>query len=439
MNIEGLEAIHSHEAEIHVLSGCLQEPEEVLGELIQDLLPEDFFNACHGKLFEVFVDMHEKGMPVDPTSIHVRLEDLKMLSAIGGTPMLGRIGAHTVTNWSVAQHVATVKQKSMLRGLQKVCKLTLLDAQERQYEPEAVFDDASASFNALTDSRPNVTRFFTTHDTLRLSLQRMENTRKVGKGLRGPSTGIPDLDRKIFGLEPKKMIIIGARTNVGKTYLAQSIQRHCNNSGNTCDMISLESPPEDLQDRELAMEGRVPLDSILSGSLTENQWNRIDVAIDTIKQWKRLIVPLTAPTIGKVRSEVRKLIRRNKSKVIIIDYLGLIRAKAENRREEISAISRGLQAICRECPETCFIILAQLNRDPEKENGRPALHHLKDSGQIEQDADIVLLLHRKARDDGEYSFEDAEIRVAKGRNVKKGIISMTVDQDTGEWKQKEDY
>jgi replicative DNA helicase len=296
-----------------------------------------------------------------------------------------------------------------------VCAKAIYDAHERQDEPKAVIDEAEASLYALSNSRNCTATTFLARDGVRVAVEEIEAAARRGTGLNGPATGFPTIDREMCGLEPHLCAVIAALANVGKTQLALSMMKNMSEKGEPSAFVSLESTASSLTKRWLSMVSGVPLTTIRQGMMSNAEWDRFAHASDLVAKWPVKIEEAFGANINDMRGILRRLAKEG-YKAVFVDYLSLIRGpEKENKTREIDAVSVGLAEMARRLP-IALVSLVQVNREVEKAEREPRLSDLKDSGQIGQDADVVIMMHRKLRDDGRYAWDDGKLKFVKGRD-----------------------
>lgn len=432
-SLEGLPAIYSIEAERSLLGAMLSEPETVI-DLAEEsgLRPEDFFSPAHQELYRAFLGMRNSSAGIDASTLIQYLNDRKLTEAIGGPALLGELAAGVVSVLTARDHIKTVKHKSILRSLQQACAKIVYSAQERQHEPEEVVDEAESlifsiaengTSQSVSPARKVVTK---TLDFV------IHMTKRQGKGLyTGMPTGLDDLDKLTTGFKPGEMIVIAARPGVGKTALALTMAKNFIKEkydieqdrfikpGYNVGIFSLEMTNEQLMLRMLASYASLSMQKIREGKLSESEIAALSDVAAEVAELPLYLDESSSLSISQLRAKTRRMKQQYNIDVIIIDYLQLLVSTSEkardNRQVEVSEISRGIKALANEL-KIPIIVLAQLNRKPEEGSGEPALHHLRESGSIEQDADVVMLLSRVENKEGEWeTIEHGRTRAIKCR------------------------
>lgn len=441
IQLEGLPAIHSLDSERSVLGAMLSDPEHLIDMAAEQLQAEDFFHPAHQVLFNILLEMHNSGKPIDPTTVFQYLDDRKLSDSVGGAPLLGELSAGVISLFTAPEHIKTVRNKSLLRRLQQACAQIVYSAQERQHEVEEVLDEAESRIFKITESGVSQS-FLSAQKLVPETIAIIERTIAMKGKYDGLATGIDELDQMTTGFKPGEMIVVAARPGVGKTALALTFAKNFLKQrydekldrfvkpGHPVGFFSLEMSAQQLMLRLLASYSNVSLQSMREGTLSQQDLDALSVLAEEVSGLPLYIDESSMLNIAQLRAKGRRLKQMHKVSVIIIDYLQLLSSTSEKAREsrqvEVAEISRGIKGLAREL-EIPIIVLAQLNRKPEEGNQEPALHHLRESGSIEQDADIVMLLSRKFEkeegDDPGAPFK-ATLHVAKQRNGPTGKVNL---------------
>lgn len=439
ISLEGITPIHSPEAEQAVLGAMLTGNEEIIDAAAEKLRSKDFFNPGHQILFEAMGEMRNASMPIEPSTVFQYLEDRKLADTIGGgAALLGELATSVISTLTAPTHIETVRSKSLLRQLQSSCAQIVYDAQERQHEVDSVLDEAEKAIFGIAEK--GTTQSYKEPKEVVLSAIDMIESRMKRKGLYdGIPSGFEELDKLTTGFKPGEMIVVAARPGVGKTAFALSMAKNFLKSrydaeqekfvypGYPVAMFSLEMTSEQMMLRLLASTANVSLQKIRDGKLTQTDMDGLMTVGEELANYPIFIDESSMLNITQLRAKVRRLKQQHDIQVVIIDYLQLLTSTSEkaknNRQVEVAEISRGIKALALEL-KIPIIVLAQLNRKPEEGNQEPALHHLRESGSIEQDADVVMMLSRSFTKDGEvdgiqskhgYAVK-ASVNVVKQRN-----------------------
>ncbi len=453
ISLEGIAPIHSPEAEQAVLGAMLSGNPDAIDLATEKLTKEDYFNPGHQILFDAMQEMRSKSITIDPSTVYQYLNDHKLADAIGGgAALLSELAGGVLSTLSAPQHIETVKNKSLLRQLQTSCARIVYDAQERQHEVEQVIDEAEKSiFNIAERGTSKSHRL--ARNVLESTLDIIEKRMRRKSLYDGIPSGFDELDALTTGFKAGEMIVIAARPGIGKTALALSMVKNfikerydeANDRfvkpGHPVAFFSLEMTSEQLMMRLLASCANVPLQTMRDGTLTKDQLTMIINVGAELSSAPLYIDESSMLNITQLRAKVRRLKQHHNISAVVIDYLQLLTSSSEkardNRQVEVAEISRGIKALALEL-KIPIIVLAQLNRKPdETSSGEPALHHLRESGSIEQDADVVMLLSRAMQKGGDVETVEnqhgraikATLNIAKQRNGATEKINLLFQQD----------
>ena len=417
---------HDIEAEQSVIGSMIMD-REAIGKVSEVLTKEDFYDKRYGLLFEAITGLHNNGKPVDMVTIRARLSELNAPDDMMGMEYMIDIVNNTYTSANVKVYADIVAEKAILRRLIKFCENTI----NHCYNPSESVGDILAetekkvfnmvSYHGAEDYIPIRKRVVDT-------LEHLSRISKMKGEVTGIATGFTDLDYKLSGLQPSDLILVAARPSVGKTAFVLNIARHiCFKLDLRVALFSLEMSGEQLINRLLAMESGVNAKTIRNASMNDSEWMNIIEEADTIARSNLIIDDTSNISIKELRSKCRKYHQEQKLSVVIIDYLQLMsgEGRPESRQLEIASISRSLKALAREL-HVPVIALSQLSRAVEKrEDKRPMLSDLRDSGAIEQDADVVMFLHREEYyDKTSDKVGETEVMIAKQRNGPIGMVKL---------------
>ena len=403
--------LYSAEAEKAVLGCMLAQPDEVIVEVIETLVKEDFFVPAHQEIFAALRDMDSARQSIDAISLHQWLTDRKLAEAIGSPGILAEIYTGFATHLNVGSYIKIVKEKSLLRCLQNACSTIVQDISEMPDSVASVLDRAESAIFHVTNMGMTQSTV-PARDEIDKAIRLIENFQNRKGHLQGLPTGFHRLDELTAGWKPGEMIVLAARPGQGKTALALTFARHAldqrydeatdawKKPGHAVGMFSLEMTNEQLMLRLLASYGSESLGRIRSGELDEHAMQKLRMVAGDMREWPLYLDDSSFLSINQLRGKARRMKDRHGIEMLVIDYLQLLRSESaqakDNRQNEVAEISRGIKALAKELGIP-IIILAQLNRRSEeagKGRTEPALHNLRESGAIEQDADVVLLLHR---------------------------------------------
>lgn len=419
--------------------------QSVLGSLMIDknaiikvadfLLPIDFYKPSHQKIYEAILKLFEKNEPIDLLSVSAQLKKNKTLEPIGGSGYLADLVNSVPTAANVHHYATIVRQKRILRDLITFSADVSEQAfKESEFEP--LIDQVEQRiFNLSQYSRPR--KFINVQEELKLAYERIEKLHQGGDALRGLASGFTDLDKYLSGLQKSDLIILGARPSYGKTSLALDIARQAAFlNQKPVGVFSLEMSKEQIVDRLIAAEGGVPLWRLRTGKLnSEMDFNMIQSGLDKLSQMPIFIDDSPSPNIFEIRSAARRLQIEHGLSLLVIDYLQLIqpRTNSDSMVQQITEVSRGLKALAREL-DIPVLALSQLSREVDKREVKlPKLSDLRESGSIEQDADVVLFIYRKDRDRLDLAQEEqnvTEVIIAKHRNGPLGTVKLRFNPDT---------
>lgn len=415
---------HSAEAEMAVLGGLMSEG-DAWSEVADVLKAEDFHHAGHRLIFEMMLVQAETDKPIDIITLGEALASRGQLDGAGGADYLGELGGNARGTANIRHYAEIIRDRAVLRKIIKVGNEIGNDARRTEGRSAAeVLDQAEQKVFDIADGRSDGGPF-RIRELLAEAADKIEELRKSGASLTGVPTGFDRLDELTKGWQPSNLIVIAARPGVGKTSLAMNLVEHAALHGDKpVAVFSLEMSRMELTLRLISSLAKVDQTKLQTGDLTETDVDRFNDAMTKLQGANLYIDDSTETTPMEIRSRLRRIEREHgKLGMVVVDYLQLmsIKKKTENRVVEMSEISRSMKFIARDfqCP---VIALSQLNRGLEhRTSKRPHMSDLRESGAIEQDADLILLIHRRGKEDAapdeESKFEgSAEIILAKHRN-----------------------
>ncbi len=427
------------EAEQIVLGSILIDKNAI--HKVADVLDyRDFYSPANEKVFDGILELHGKHQPVDISTVSNLLKEKGILKDIGGSGYLADL-TNMVTTSAHADHYAKiVKEKKILRDLIR----TAAEITENAFDPS---EDVESLLDAIEQKILNISQrslvknFIHIKDELKAAYERIEKLHAGGEGMRGVPTGFTKLDNLLSGLQKSDLIILGARPSLGKTSLALDIMRHAALEAKIpVGFFSLEMSREQVIDRIISAESKVPLWEIRTGKIRDDvEFQMIQSSLDKLSQAHIYIEDTPSMNILQMRSMARRLQVEHGLGLIVVDYLQLItpRTNSDNTVQQVTEISRGLKALAREL-QVPVLAVSQLSRDIDKRDyGAPKLSDLRDSGSIEQDADVVVFISRKDRSSANVLPEEqgiATIHVAKHRNGPIGSLELRFDQDFASFK-----
>ncbi|WHY77616.1 replicative DNA helicase [Neobacillus sp. WH10] len=415
------------EAEQAVLGAIFLEP-SALTLASEILIPEDFYRASHQKIFHVMLQLNDQGKAVDLVTVTEELAASKLIEDIGGVSYLSDLAGSVPTAANIEYYARIVEEKSLLRRLIRTATNIATDGYSREDEVEALLSEAEKSILEVAQ-RKNAGAFHDIKDVLVRTYDNIEEMHKRVGEITGLETGFVELDRMTAGFQRNDLIIVGARPSVGKTAFALNIaQNVAKKTGENIAIFSLEMGAEQLVMRLLCAEGNIDAQRLRTGSLTEEDWGKLTMAMGSLSSTGIYIDDTPGVRISDIRSKCRRLKQEHGLGMILIDYLQLILGSGrsgENRQQEVSEISRSLKQLAREL-KVPVIALSQLSRGVEqRQDKRPMMSDIRESGSIEQDADIVAFLYRDDYYDKESESKNIiEIIIAKQRNGPTGTVSL---------------
>lgn len=411
---------HSLEAEISVLGALLLDKNSIVN-VAEFLQPGHFYDSKHGTIFEVILELYEKREPIDLLTVSEGLKRKKKLKEMGGASYLAELVNSVPTSAHVEQYGKIVKETSIKRSLMEAAAKLVEISFDDGLTADELLDQAESRVFSLTQQHINQA-FTPIRATLAESFDRLDELHKNSGGLRGVPSGMNAIDDALAGFQKSNLIILAARPGVGKTALALNIAQYVAvEEKRPVGIFSLEMSKEELVDRLLVSQANIDAWRLKTGNLDEADFAKLSDAMGILAEAPLYIDDTPAMTVLEMRTKARRLQVERGLDLIVVDYLQLARGRQqENRVQEVSEISQGLKNLAREL-KVPVIALAQLSRAVEQRGTkRPQLADLRESGAIEQDADVVMFLWREDQDDTENYFLD----IAKHRNGPLGQIKL---------------
>lgn len=412
------------------LLGSVMLKNEAIFEVMDFINPDCFYSEKHRLIFKTMMELFSKKEPIDLMTLSAKLKDQKIFEQIGGNTYLTELVNAVPTSANIEYYAKIVHKKYMMRRLIEASEEISNLGYNEEHELEDALDKAEKSvFNIATSVVAN--KFTEIKDALGEAFERLNRLHESKDELRGVPTGFDSLDNKLSGFQKSDLIILAARPSMGKTSLALDIARKVAvNNQLPVAIFSLEMSSQQLVDRMLAADSKVDAWKLRTGNLSrEEEFGLIRESLDTLSKAPIFIDDQPANNILKMRSIARKLKRQHGLELIIVDYLQLMAPTqtraSDNVVQQVTEISRSLKHLAREL-DVPVIALSQLSRAIEQRGGRPKLSDLRDSGSIEQDADVVMFIHRDKNEDNEKS-NVAEILIEKHRNGPTGRVSLNFD------------
>lgn len=418
---------HNLEAERSVLGAAMLD-RDMLSEILEEVKAEDFYNENHKEIYKAIWELYRENSPVDMLTVCEELKRRKALDMVGGRAYIATLTAEVPSIANAAEYAKIVAEKATIRQMIRTSE----DITEKGYEAKMaageILDYAESGIFSIAQKRQK-NDYAKIQEVLLENLRIIDEASKNKDKIVGIPTGFRELDEKTSGLQRSDLVIVAARPAMGKTAFALNIaQQSAIKAGSSVIIFSLEMAKEQLGQRLLAMQARVEMQKLKQGDLDRTDWERISMAADDLNGTKIVIDDTPGISLMEMRNKCRRLKAEQGLDLVVIDYLQLMKfdGKADSRQQEISSISRNLKLLAREmdCP---VIVLSQLSRAPEQRpDKRPILSDLRESGSIEQDADIVIFLYR----DDYYNPETetpgvCEINIAKHRSGPTGKIELT--------------
>ena len=414
------------DAERAVLGALLQDQEAVVTAM-ETLKAEDFYDPRHQAVFEAISRVNQLSRGVDLVTVDDELRRSGQIDNVGGTEYLATLTqmVPTTVNWS--HYADIVREKAVLRRLIGASnEITRMGYQQQELLPDILNRSEKLIFDIAMKQGVGA-ELEGARTILARTYEQIGELAKQKGGISGVTTGLRDLDSCLTGMHGGELILIGARPSMGKTTIAINIATNAARSGKTVAVFSLEMPREQIMMRILCSEARVDMQAVRSGSLKDKDWDRLCLALPVVAKMPLYVDDTAGMSPAQLRSRCRRLMLEKGLDLIVIDYLQLMTAdgRNENRQLEVSEISRSLKAIALEL-KVPLIACAQLSRaNTQRSDKRPMLSDLRDSGSIEQDADVVMFLHRPGYYDEQADKNLAELIVAKQRNGPLDTIKLS--------------
>jgi len=415
------------------LIGSIMIRPEALNEVIDIISPQAFYLNKHQIIYKTILDLFSKSEPIDLLSLSSKLKEKKQLENAGGSSYLAELTSFVPSSTNARHYALLVQKKFMMRELIEAADHVSKLGYEEDEELENVLDRAEKKIFEVTN-KPMVHKFIELKDILGEAWERLDKLHKSKEGMRGVPSGFRRLDDKLSGFQKSDLIILAARPSMGKTSLALDIARQAAaNHQVPVGVFSLEMSSQQLVDRMVAADSRVDGWKLRTGRLSaDEEFQRIRDSLDRLSTAPIYIDDQPGNNIIKMRSTARRLKSEKGLGLIIVDYLQLMlpveSRKSDNMVQQITEVSRSLKNLAREL-DVPVLALSQLSRAVEQRGGKPRLSDLRDSGSIEQDADVVMFIHRedKYKDDSDKP-NIAEIMIAKHRNGPVGTVELYFDE-----------
>lgn len=416
------------DAEKSVLGAMMLE-KDVLFDTLEVVKEEDFYSEAHREIFAAIWELYKENSAVDLLTVCEKLKKRKALDMVGGRAYVAELTSGVPSTANAVEYAKIVSEKAIVRQMIKTSESITERAYDSKADPKDILEFAESGIFKIAQ-RNQKSDYTSIQDVLAENLKQIDEAANNQDKLVGIPTGFKDLDEKLNGLQKSNLVIIAARPSMGKTALALNIaQQTAVKAKSSVIIFSLEMSKEQLGQRLLAVQSRVEMQKLQRGALDMKDWERVNLALDEMQDAAIVIDDTPGISIMEMKNKCRRLKVEKGLDLIVLDYLQLMSSpeKSDSRQQEISAISRQLKLLAREmdCP---VIALSQLSRAPEQRmDHRPNLSDLRESGAIEQDADVVLFLYR----DDYYNKDNSEkpgiceVNIAKNRSGPTDTVELT--------------
>jgi replicative DNA helicase len=419
---------HNLEAERSVL-GAILVHNDAFNTAAQVITEKDFFREAHRRIFDKMIALNERGGVIDFVTLKEELARAGELDDVGGPAYIASLADGVPRATNVEYYARIVKEKSTLRNLIFAANKILTNAYEAEQEPDIILDEAESSIFSVADDRIKA-GFVPMRDLVRESFPKIEQLFEQKRLVTGTPTGFVDLDEMTRGFQPGDLIIVAARPSMGKTSLVLNISQYVAMQPNmTVGFFSLEMSKESLFIRLLTSEAQIDSHRLMSGAIGQKDYGRISHALESLSAMALFIDDTANIGVLEMRAKARRLQAEHGLNLLVVDYIQLMsgRGRFENRTLELAAISRSLKGLAKEL-NVPVVVLSQLSRAPEaRSDHRPQLSDLRESGALEQDADLVVLIYRDDvynKDPNSEFAGIAELIVAKQRNGPTGTVKL---------------
>jgi len=419
---------HNLEAERSVL-GAILVHNDAFNLAVQVIDSGDFYRDAHRRIFEKMIALNERGQAIDFVTLREELSRAGEIEEVGGPAYVSSLADGVPRATNVEYYARIVKEKSTLRNLIYAANKILTNAYEADQEADLILDEAESAIFAVADDRLKA-GFVRMSDLVKESFPKIEQLFEQKRLITGVPTGFVDLDTMTRGLQAGDLVIVAARPSMGKTSLVLNVAQHvAMQPGLSVGFFSLEMSKESLFLRLLTSEAQIDSHRLMSGAIGQKDYGRISHALETLSAMKLFIDDTASIGVLEMRAKARRLQSEHGLNLIVVDYIQLMssRGRFENRTLELAGISRSLKGLAKEL-NVPIVILSQLSRAPEsRSDHRPQLSDLRESGALEQDADLVILIYRDDvynRDPNSPDAGTAELIVAKQRNGPTGVVRL---------------
>ncbi|MBQ1289205.1 MAG: replicative DNA helicase [Erysipelotrichaceae bacterium] len=426
---------YSIEAEESLLGNIMLYPDAMRQCVDAGVTADDFYLDKHRQIYNLMHSMYENKEKVDTVSLSSRLKDFGVYDKIGGLEYLMQLANATISANNTGEYISIIRNKSLARKVIKVGEEISNDAYDSSVSVDEMLENVERKVTEVTRSKTSAD-FKTGEEIFDATIKHLQAIQEAGTAITGVKTKFRDLDSKTAGFQKGDLIIVAARPSMGKTALALNLAMNSAEiTPGAVAIFSLEMPAEQVATRILAANSGVEIQKLRTGQLNDEDWSKVNEATQRLKQMNFFIDDTPGIKVSEMYAKARKLAQDEGLYMIVVDYIQLIQAtgKSDSRQQEVSEISRRLKAMAREL-NVPLIALSQLSRSVEaRQDKRPMLSDLRESGALEQDADLVLFLYRDAyynRDENDNSNrEDVELLIAKHRNGPTGLIHLAFDRN----------
>ncbi|MFD1718538.1 replicative DNA helicase [Georgenia deserti] len=406
-------------AEQSVLGGMLLS-KDAIADVVEELRANDFYRPSHELIYEAIIDLYGRGEPADAVTVAAELTKRGEMGRVGGAPYLHTLISSVPTAANAGYYARIVREQAVLRRLVEAgTRIVQLGYSTEGGDVDDLVDNAQAEVYSVTERRTSED-YVPLRDAINPTMEEIEAAADRGEAMVGVPTGFADLDGLTNGLHPGQMIIVAARPAMGKSTFALDVCRAASiKNGLTSVIFSLEMGRTEITMRLLSAEAQVPLQNMRKGTMREEDWTRMATAMSKVSDAPLFIDDSPNMSLMEIRAKCRRLKQKHDLKLVVVDYLQLMTSgkRVESRQQEVSEFSRALKLLAKEI-EVPVIAVAQLNRGPEtRTDKKPMMSDLRESGSLEQDADVVMLLHREDAYERESPRAgEADVIVAKHRN-----------------------
>lgn len=420
------------EVEQSLLGGLLVDP-EAINKVSDIVTATDFYRDAHGKIYDLMVHLSDRNDAIDLITVSNLAKDRGILESMGGITYLNTLVDLMPSAANIAYYAKIVREKSLIRSLMKAATEIIEKGYDTEADIDAYIDDAEKLIFEVSENKIKKT-YLPIGDFIHDSIKLIERLYKKKQSVTGVPTGFTDLDRLTSGLQPSDLIIVAGRPSMGKTAFSMNVAQHVSTLHENpvpVGIFSMEMSKEQLVTRLLSSESEIDHSKLRTGTFSGDEWPRLATAAGKLTEARMFIDDSPALTVMELRARARRLKKEHNIGLVVIDYLQLMRGRsgADRREQEISEISRFLKALAKEL-NIPVIAISQLNRAPEtreKENKRPRLADLRESGAIEQDADVILFIYRDEvyNKDREENKGMAEVIIGKQRNGPTDTVTLS--------------